>query len=117
MKSEIKRLLLAAKNSIVGWRYLITTEPNIRYLLLLLLLTLALGLSRVISLIQLAILVTALALVVGLEIANTIIETLLDSQTTRYSPAVRKIKDMGSAAVFFGLIIYGLILLVMLVFG
>jgi diacylglycerol kinase (ATP) len=104
----MSRLLRATFNSWKGLVAATRTEAAFRQELAVLVLA-----------VPLAILVTAdpwkrLALIVSLlillvvELLNTAIEKLADQLTTAESPAIGRIKDMGSAATLLAIIIAGL---------
>gem|GEM_PF-3762707 len=108
---EIRRLLAAAANSLRGWAHLLETEPNMRYLLLLVTATAATGVAGLLTVLEVAVLLVALCIAVGLEICNTAVEELLDLRVTGYSERVKILKDIMSGAVFFSLLLYAVLLL------
>ena len=54
-------------------------------------------------------LVAALLAVLAIELLNTSVEKLCDRTTTQIDPAIKIIKDLGSAAVFCALLMAGLL--------
>ena len=60
-------------------------------------------------------LVAAVVLVLVVELLNTAIEKLSDRITLDHDPALKRIKDMGSAAIFLSLLLTGAVWLWVLV--
>ncbi len=110
MLRETGRLLTAFVNSLRGWRYLLAAEANMRYLLIMVAVTIGLKLTDLLSMGEMAILLVTICAAIGLEICNTAFEQLLDLHISGYSERVKRIKDMMSGAVFFALLIYAVVL-------
>ncbi len=114
IKSEITRLLRAARYSIQGLLFLLRNERNFIYLLLLIVITLFLYLGGILDPLRFFILLIFMVVITGLEIFNTALERTLDLDYQEYHPQVKIIKDITSAAVFLSLIIFFILLLIFL---
>ncbi|MFO7941251.1 MAG: diacylglycerol kinase [Bacillota bacterium] len=114
MASEVRRLIIAFANSLRGWAYLLRTEANTRYLVLLLATVLGLRVAGFLHDVEFALILLATSLAVVAEILNTAIEDFLDMMKPMPCERVRRIKDMTSAAVFYSLLLCALMLLLFL---
>ena len=111
----VSRLIAAAKYSIAGLRSAFRTEEAFRLecfaLLLLTPLAFFLGNSRV----EIALLIASVMLLMIIELLNTAVEAVVDRVGAEYHELSKQAKDIGSAAVFVGMmlvaLVWGLILL------
>ena len=106
----IKKLFSNLKNSISGLKVACKENSFILELTLGIFLIPYLAFLDVEILLKLLILVTYIFLL-SLEIINTAIEILCNKITKQYNTDIKKIKDLGSAAVFIVLIILFLLIL------
>jgi len=105
----VKRLYSATLNSLRGLVYGVRTEPAIRDEAILLAIALPLGWLIAPSMVWYAAMLGVLLVLLAIELLNTAIEKLADHITRERHPAIGVIKDFGSAAVFCGLCLAGLI--------
>jgi len=105
----LKRLYSATQNSIRGLIDGFNGEPALRDELLLVLLGSLLGLVVAPSGAWYVAMIGTLLIVLAVEFLNTGIEKLADHVTPEQHSEIRRIKDFGSAAVFCGLCLAGLV--------
>jgi len=103
----VKRLYSATVNSIRGLRYGIAHEAALREEAILLVAGLALGFVIAPSIGWYVIMVGSLLILLAVEFLNTAIEKLADYVTREQQVEIRRIKDLGSAAVFCGICLAG----------
>lgn len=82
-----------------GLRYSWMTQRHLRIHVSLALLAVSLGLILTISPVEWAALLAVIALVIALELLNTVIEVVVDMITREYSPQAKVAKDVSAAAV------------------
>lgn len=109
-------LIQAARHSLAGWKELLKTEKNTRYLLLLLFFHFGLGFTSWVTLSQMGILILSTVIITGMEITNTAIEKTLDLLIPFYHIRVGTIKDIMSATVFLGICVHIALLILFLIF-
>jgi diacylglycerol kinase (ATP) len=107
--SIVKRLYGATVNSLRGFRYGLRHEAALREEAILLAAALPVGLFLAPGIGWYVAMVGSLLVVLAVELLNTAIEKLSDHVTREQHPAIRAIKDFGSAAVFCALCLAGLI--------
>ena len=107
--SILKRLYSATQNSIRGLVDGFKTEAALRDEALLVVAGLLLGLVIAPSGAWYAAMMGTLLVVLAIEFLNTGIEKLADHVTPEQHSEIRRIKDFGSAAVFCGLALAGLV--------
>lgn len=105
----MKRLYSATLNSIRGLRYGIAHEAAVREEAALLVAGLLLGLIIAPSVGWYAGMVGSLLVLLGIELLNTAVEKLADHVTPEQHMVIGRIKDYGSAAVFCGICLAGLV--------
>jgi diacylglycerol kinase (ATP) len=105
----VKRIFSATLNSLHGLRYGIATEPALREEVALLIAGLLLGLAVAPTWLWYVVMVGSLLVLLAVEFLNTAIEKLSDYVTREQHVEIRRIKDFGSAAVFCGICLAGLI--------
>jgi diacylglycerol kinase (ATP) len=105
----VKRIFSATINSLRGLRYGISTEAAVREEAIALVLALPVGYVIAPNLSWYVAMISALLVVLAVELLNTAIEKLSDHVTREHHPDIGKIKDFGSAAVFCTLCLAGLI--------
>lgn len=107
--SNVKRLYSATLNSLRGLGYCLRTEAAVREEAILLVIAVPLGFFVAPSVGWYVAMIGSLLVVLGIELLNTAIEKLADFVTLERHVEIRRIKDLGSAAVFAGLCLIGLV--------
>jgi diacylglycerol kinase (ATP) len=107
--AHVKRLYRATLNTLRGFAYGIRYEAALREEAILLALALPLGRVVAPGPAWYVAMIGTLFLVLAVELLNTAVEKLADYVTREQLPAIRRIKDFGSAAVFCALCIAGLV--------
>ena len=102
------RFWRATLNSRNGLLFATRSEQAIREELVALLLSIPLAWVAGVTMMRRVELVSAVVLVLIVELLNTAIEKLADRLTTDHDPQIGRVKDMGSAAVGVTLIMAGL---------
>ena len=105
----MKRLYSATQNSLRGLADGVKTEPALREEAVLLVVAVPLGFFVAPNIAWYAAMIGALLTVLAIEFLNTGIEKLADHVTREQHADIRRIKDFGSAAVFCGLCLTGLV--------
>ena len=105
----MKRLFSATKNSLRGLVDGFVTEPALREEAILLAIALPLGFVLAPSAAWYVAMIGAVTFILAVEFLNTAIEKLADHVTPEEHDEIRRIKDFGSAAVFFALGLAGLV--------
>jgi diacylglycerol kinase (ATP) len=105
----LKRLFSATFNSFRGIVDGVRTEPALRDEAILLVVALPIGLALAPSMVWYVAMIGVILIVLAVEFLNTAIEKLADHVTREQHAAIRRIKDFGSAAVFCGLCLIGLV--------
>lgn len=106
---EHRRLLKSFQFAFLGLKKVFLEEQNFRIHSVIALLVIILGFYLQISVLEWIIIILLIALILILEIINSIFERLLDLIKPRIHEYVGDIKDMTAAAVFIGAIIAALI--------
>jgi diacylglycerol kinase (ATP) len=102
------RFWRATLNSRNGMAFAIRSEQAVREELVALVLSLPLAWLIGVTLMRRVELVSAVLLVLVVELLNTAIEKLADRLTTDHDPQIGRVKDLGSAAVVVALVVAGL---------
>jgi diacylglycerol kinase (ATP) len=105
----LKRLFSATFNSLRGLLDGVKTEPAVREEAILLAIGLPLGLVIAPGVGWYVGMIGTLLILLAVEFLNTAIEKLADHVTREEHIDIRRIKDFGSAAVFCGLCLAGLV--------
>jgi diacylglycerol kinase (ATP) len=105
----VKRLYSATLNSLRGLGYCLRHEAAVREEAILLALAVPLGIFVAPSVGWYVAMIGSLLALLAVELLNTAVEKLADYVTRERHVEIRKIKDFGSAAVFFLLCLAGLI--------
>ncbi len=105
----MKRLFDATFNSLRGLRDGFKTEAALRDEAILLVVAAVLGLVVAPSAAWYAAMIGVVLVLLAVEFLNTAIEKLADHVTREQHNDIRRIKDFGSAAVFCGLCLAGLV--------
>jgi diacylglycerol kinase (ATP) len=108
-EATVHRLLMATKNSWNGIHAAARSEEAVRQELLAFLLAVPLAFLIGSGAWQRVALVAVVMLVLVVELLNTTVEKLSDHVTPSIHPEIGRIKDMGSAAVGFTLLLAGLV--------
>ena len=101
----MKRLYSATFNSFRGIIDGVMTEAAVREEAVLLVIAVPLGVALAPSAAWFVAMIGAILLVLAVEFLNTAVEKLSDHVTPEHSQAIKVVKDLGSAAVFFTLLI------------
>ncbi len=105
----MKRLYNATANSLRGLLDGVRTEPAIRQEVVLLATGLVIGVPIAPSVTWYVAMIAVILVVLAIEFLNTAIEKLADHVTREHHADIGRIKDFGSAAVFCGLCLIGLV--------
>jgi diacylglycerol kinase (ATP) len=111
----VKRIFSATLNSLRGLRYGFGHEAALREELILLAAGLILGLFIAPTVAWYVAMIGVLLVLLGIEFLNTAIEKLADHVTPEHHIDIGRIKDYGSAAVFCGICLCGIVWLAALV--
>jgi len=111
----VKRLYGATLNSLRGLAYGIWREAALREEAIVLALALPLGLFLAPSPAWYVAMIGVLLVLLAIELLNTAIEKLADHVTPEHHIDIGRIKDYGSAAVFCGICLCGIVWLAALV--
>lgn len=110
----MNRIVRALQFSVDGIAWAARWETAVRQELLILVVAIPLSLLIAANVWQILALVGVIVLVLIVELVNTAIEKLADRVSRQRDPAIKAVKDMGSAAVFLTLLLAGLVWTVML---
>jgi diacylglycerol kinase (ATP) len=108
-RRPVKRIYSATINSLHGLVYGFRTEAALREEILVLAVAIPIALLIAASLAWYVAMIGALLVLLAVEFLNTAIEKLADHVTPEQHIDIGRIKDFGSAAVFCGLCLSGLI--------
>lgn len=114
-KQECKKLINSFKYAIEGFISSFKTERNMKIHVLAMILVIALGIYIKLSPIEWCLIAFAIALVIGAELFNTAIETLVDMVSPEKNPKAKLAKDISAAAVLafaFGAAVIGAIIFI-----
>lgn len=92
--------ILSFKYALNGLLLAFKEEPNLRIHFIIAFLVIILGFFLTITRFEWLVILTLIGLVIGLELTNTALETIVDSFTEDDHPAAKKAKDVSAAAVF-----------------
>ncbi|MCA0407418.1 MAG: diacylglycerol kinase [Proteobacteria bacterium] len=101
----MKRLYLAFFNSLRGLRWAWRFETAVRQEMILLVIAVPLAGVLAQNLMGFVALVSAVLLLLAVELLNTAVEKLSDHITPEHHPQIGIVKDLGSAAVFAALVL------------
>ncbi|WP_341807965.1 diacylglycerol kinase [Wolbachia endosymbiont (group E) of Neria commutata] len=104
MKKRIIRLVKAARHSFDGLRSAFASEAAFRQELLLFIVCVPIAFVLDVSNLKRILMIGSLFLVLTVEIINTAFETTIDRISSKQHALSKKVKDLGSAAVFLSLI-------------
>ena len=105
----LKRLYLATLNSLRGLGYAARHESAVRQEVYVLVAGVPLALWLAPGLGWFVAMIAVLLALPAVELLNTAIERLSDHVMPRYHEQIKVVKDLGSAAVFFGLLLAALV--------
>jgi diacylglycerol kinase (ATP) len=106
---HLKRIFSATANSLRGLIDGVRTEPAVRDEVVLLAVALPLGVVVAPNWVWYGAMIGVFLALLAIEFLNTAIEKLADHVTREQHNDIRRIKDFGSAAVFCGLCLTGLV--------
>ena len=98
-KQECKKLINSFKYAIEGFVSSFKTERNMKIHVLAMVIVIVLGFYLKINLIEWCFIALAIALVIGAELFNTAIETIVDMVSPEKNPKAKLAKDISAAAV------------------
>ena len=98
-KQEYKKLLNSFKYAIEGFVSSFKTERNMKIHILAMVLVIFLGIYLNLNVIEWCFISIAIVLVVGAELFNTAIETIVDMISPEKNPKAKLAKDISAAAV------------------
>ncbi len=98
-KQECKKLINSFKYAIEGFISSFKTERNMKIHILAMIVIIALGGYLGLNTIEWCIIVFAIVLVIGSELFNTAIETIVDMVSPEKNPKAKLAKDISAAAV------------------
>lgn len=98
-KRECKKLINSFKYAIEGFISSFRTERNMKIHILAMIIVVILSIYMKISLIEWCIVTLAISLVIGAELFNTAIETIIDMISPERNPNAKLVKDISAAAV------------------
>jgi len=114
-KQECKKLINSFKYAIEGFISSFKTERNMKIHILAMVLVVLLGIYLKLGIIEWCFITFAIALVIGAELFNTAIETIVDMVSPEKNPKAKLAKDISAAAVLafaIGATIIGMIIFV-----
>ena len=113
----MKRLYLATINSWNGLRAAARSDAAVREELIVILLAIPTAYLIAVTTARAIELVLVLMLLLAVELLNTAIEKLCDHLAPEKSAQIKVVKDLGSAAVFFSIVIAAAVWLIVLAHG
>ena len=114
-KQEYKKLINSFKYAIEGFVSSFKTERNMKIHILAMALVIMLGVYLKLSIIEWCFITLAITLVIGAELFNTAIETIVDMVSPEKNPKAKLAKDIAAAAVLafaIGAAVVGLIVFI-----
>ena len=114
-KQEYKKIINSFKYAIEGFVSSFKTERNMKIHILAMIIVVIAGIYLKLNLTEWCIIVFAIALVIGSELFNTAIETIVDMISPEKNPKAKLAKDISAAAVLalsIGAAIVGVIIFV-----
>ena len=112
-KQECKKLINSFKYAIEGFISSFKTERNMKIHILAMILVIAIGVYLRLTVMEWCIIALAISLVIGAELFNTAIETIVDMVSPEKNPKAKLAKDISAAAVLalaIGAIVIGIII-------
>ena len=98
-KKEYKKLINSFKYAIEGFISSFKTERNMKIHIVAMILVVILGFYLKLTLIEWGFITFAISLVIGAELFNTAIETIVDMVSPEKNPKAKLAKDISAAAV------------------
>lgn len=98
-KKECKKLINSFKYAIEGFISSFKTERNMKIHILAMIIVVILGIYLKLNLIEWSFIIMSVVLVVGAELFNTAIETVVDMVSPQKNPKAKLAKDISAAAV------------------
>ena len=99
-KKEYKKLINSFKYAIEGFISSFKTERNMKIHIVAMILVVILGFYLKLTLIEWGFITFAISLVIGAELFNTAIETIVDMVSPEKNPKAKLAKDISAGAVF-----------------
>ena len=98
-KQEYKKLINSFRYAIEGFISSFKTERNMKIHILAMIVVVLLGFYLKLNLVEWCFITLAIALVIGAELFNTAIETIVDMVSPEKNPKAKLAKDISAAAV------------------
>ena len=98
-KQEYKKIINSFKYAIEGFISSFKTERNMKIHILAMAVVIVLGLYMKLTTIEWCFIIVSIVLVIGAELLNTAIETLVDMVSPERNPKAKLVKDISAAAV------------------
>ena len=98
-KQECKKLINSFKYAIEGFVSSFKTERNMKIHILAMIIVILLGVYLKLNLIEWCLIAFSISLVIGAELFNTAIETIVDMVSPEKNPKAKLAKDISAAAV------------------
>ena len=98
-KQECKKLINSFRYAIEGFISSFKTERNMKIHILAMIVVVLLGFYLKLNLVEWCFITLAIALVIGAELFNTAIETIVDMVSPEKNPKAKLAKDISAAAV------------------
>ena len=98
-KQECKKLINSFKYAIEGFISSFKTERNMKIHTIATILVIALGIYLKLTVMEWCIITVAISLVIGAELFNTALETIVDMVSPEKNPKAKLAKDISAAAV------------------
>lgn len=114
-RKGIPRLIAALRYSLAGLRSAFRSEEAFRLEVLVLLIATPIALHLGQTAVEQVLLIGVLVLLLIIELLNTAVEAVVNRVGTEYHELSRQAKDIGSAAVFLGMLLVALVWTLVLV--
>lgn len=98
-KQECKKLINSFKYAIEGFISSFKTERNMKIHILAMIVVIILGIYLKLNMVEWCFITFSIALVIGAELFNTAIETIVDMVSPEKNPQAKLAKDISAAAV------------------
>lgn len=114
-KQECKKLINSFRYAIEGFISSFKTERNMKIHILAMIVVVILGFYFKLDIVEWCFITLAIALVIGAELFNTAIETIVDMVSPEKNPKAKLAKDISAAAVLalaIGAVVIGVIIFI-----
>ena len=114
-KQECKKLINSFRYAIEGFVSSFKTERNMKIHILAMILVIAIGVYFKLTVMEWCIITVTISLVIGAELFNTALETIVDMVSPEKNPKAKLAKDISAAAVLvfaIGALVTGVIIFI-----